>query len=320
MSLETAEQLEDRRSLAGSGPATAWHSRAMSVPSSIAGRPVAVVGAGTLGRRIALMLATRGGEVRISDPAPEQRAAAVAYVEQVLPEVAGRVEGGRPGRVTEVDDLAAAVHQAWLVVEAVPERLELKRPLFAELDRLAPTDAVLASNSSSYPTSRLVDVVEHPERLLNAHFYMPPERTAVEVMSCGRTDPAVLRLLLDVLPSYGLQPFEVRRESTGFIYNRIWAAIKREALAVVEEEVATPQEVDELFRLNLGTDRGPFERMDAVGLDVVLDIEEHYAAERPGLPEGPRRLLRRMLADGRLGTKSGRGFYDHGTATEAGEE
>ena len=273
-------------------------------------RPVAVVGAGTLGRRIALMLATQGGEVRLSDPSAVQRSAAVAWVQERLPEVAARV-GGAPGTVRAVDDLAAAVEDAWLVVEAVPERLDVKQPLFAELDRLAPADAVLASNSSSYPTSRLVDAVTRPQRLLNTHFYMPPERTAVEVMSCGRTDPTLVALLLEVLPAYGLQPFEVRRESTGFIYNRIWAAIKREALAVVAEGVATPQEVDELFRLNLGTDRGPFRRMDAVGLDVVLDIEEHYAAERLGVPDGPRRLLRQMIAEGRLGEKSGRGVYDH---------
>lgn len=279
--------------------------------SAVDSRPVAVVGAGTLGRRIALMLATRGGEVRITDPSADQRAAAVRYVAATLPDVLERIPGGSPGDVSATDDLAAAVDGAWLVVEAVPERLEVKRPVFTRLNTAAPHDAVLASNSSSYPTSRLVDVVARPHLLVNTHFYMPPERTAVEVMSCGQTDPAVVRLLMEVLPSYGLQPFEVRRQSTGFIYNRIWAAIKREALAVVEEGVATPDEVDELFGLNLGTDRGPFARMDAVGLDVVLDIEEHYAAERPGVPEGPRRLLRQMIAEGRLGEKAGRGFYDH---------
>lgn len=275
-----------------------------------AGRPVAVLGAGTLGRRIALMLATRGGEVRISDPDAGQRAAAVRYVADALPGVLELVEGGRAGRVTATDDVAEAVSQAWLVVEAVPERLDLKRSVFARLDELAPPDAVLATNSSSYPSSRLRDVVRRPGRLVNLHFTMPPERRAVEVMSCGSTDPAVLALLVHVLPSYGLRPYEARRESVGFVYNRIWAAIKREALAVVEEGVATPQEVDELFELNLGTTRGPFRRMDAVGLDVVLDIEEHYAAERPGLPEGPRRLLREMIAEGRLGDKTGGGFYD----------
>ena len=281
-----------------------------TVPTDLALRPVAVVGAGTLGRRIALMLALRGGEVRITDPSPEQRAAAVAYVRQQLPALVERTPGAAAGPVTAADDVASAVADAWLVVEAVPERLDLKREVFGELDRVAAADAILASNSSSYPTSRFADAVTRPHLLVNTHFYMPPDRNAVEVMSCGLTDPAVVALLMEVLPSYGLVPFEVKRESTGFIYNRIWAAIKRESLAVVAEGVSTPEEVDELFRLNLGADRGPFQRMDAVGLDVVLDIEEHYAAEREGLPEGPRRLLREMIAEGRLGVKSGRGFYD----------
>lgn len=284
---------------------------AIEVPDDLARRPVAVLGAGTLGRRIALVLATRGGQVRLHDPSPQEREAAVRHVAEHLPELARSVEGGSPGTAVAAESLAGAVADAWLVVEAVPERLELKLEVFAELDRVAPADAVLATNSSSYPSSRLVEAVTRPERLVNTHFYMPPRVMAVEVMSCGRTDPRVVRLLLDVLPAYGLVPFEVRRESTGFVYNRIWAAIKREALAVVEEGVSSPEEVDALFRLVLGTARGPFEMMDGVGLDVVLDIEDHYAAERPGLPEGPRRLLREHVRRGDLGVKSGRGFYDH---------
>lgn len=284
---------------------------AHDVPEDLAARPVTVLGAGTLGRRIALMLATRGGEVRLTDASAEQRDAGIAFVAEQLPDVVATVDGGCPGRVVPADDLATAVAGAWLVVEAVPERLELKKKVFADLDRLAPADAVLASNSSSYPTSRFLDGVSRPERVVNLHFYMPPRSIAVEVMSSGRTDPAVLRLLLDVLPAYGLVPFEVRRESTGFIHNRIWAAIKREALSVVEEGVSTPEEVDRIFRLTLGAPRGPFEMMDGVGLDVVLDIEEHYAAERPDLPEGPRRLLREHVERGDLGAKSGRGFFEH---------
>ena len=214
------------------------------------------------------------------------------------------------GTVTVHEALAEAVAGAWLVVEAVPERLDLKRTVFADLDRLAPPDAILASNSSSYATSRLVDAVSEPERLLNMHFYMPPQNPAVELMSCGRTAPGLIDLLVERLPGYGLVPFEVHGESTGFIYNRIWAAIKREALAVVAEGVSTPEDVDRIFTDTLGAPFGPFRMMDAVGLDVVLDIEEHYAEEREGIPEGPRALLREHLAEGRLGAKSGRGFYE----------
>ena len=273
-------------------------------------RPVAVVGAGTLGRRIALMFATRGGEVRIFDADEAQREDARGYIEHKLPSTVEQIEGGTPGSVTTRDDLGAAVADAWLVVEAVPERLDLKRTIFAELDRLAPVDAVLASNSSSYPSSRFVDDVTHRERVVNMHFYMPPGTPAVEIMSCGETDPAVLDLLMERTPAYGLVPFRAERESTGFIYNRIWAAIKREALAVVAEGVSTPQDVDRIFTLCLGAPYGPFRMMDAVGLDVALDIEEHYASEREGLAEGPRRLLREYIDEGRLGRKRGRGFYE----------
>ena len=273
-------------------------------------RPVAVVGAGTLGRRIALMFATRGGEVRVFDASEEQREAAVGYAATRIPKVVAKLEGATAGTVTGSVDLADAVRDAWLVVEAVPERLDLKRELFAELDRVAPADAILASNSSSYPTSRLVDGVGRPERVVNMHFYMPPQAPAVELMSSGATDPSVIPLLVEQLPRFGLVPFEVLRESTGFIYNRIWAAIKREALAVVAEGVSTPADVDRIFELTLGAPFGPFRMMDAVGLDVVLDIEEHYAEEREGIPEGPRTLLREHLDAGRLGAKSGRGFYE----------
>jgi 3-hydroxybutyryl-CoA dehydrogenase len=280
------------------------------VPGDVVQRPVAVIGAGTLGRRIALMLATRGGEVRVYDIAADQRGAAVRFVERGLPPLLEGVPDRSPGTVVPSAELAEAVAGAWLVIEAAPERLDLKRRIFADLDRLAPPDAILASNSSSFPTSALIGDVSRPERVVNTHFYRPPERNAVEIMSCGRTDEAVLDLLMETAPGFGLVPFRVRRESVGFIYNRIWAAIKREALAVVAEGVATPAEVDHIFELTLGTQNGPFRRMDDVGLDVVLDIEEHYAAVREGIPEAPRRLLREYVAKGWLGAKSGRGFYD----------
>jgi 3-hydroxyacyl-CoA dehydrogenase len=113
----------------------------------------------------------------------------------------------------------------------------------------------------------------------------------------------------DRRPRYGLVPFRVRCESVGFIFNRIWAAIKREALMVVHEGVATHEDVDRIWREAFGTAAAPFRMIDQVGLDVALDIEEHYAAIRDGVPEGPRRLLREYVHRGHLGVKAGRGFY-----------
>jgi 3-hydroxybutyryl-CoA dehydrogenase len=280
-----------------------------TVPTDYASRPVAVIGAGTLGRRIALIFAAHGAQVTIYDLAEAQRDAAIDYVTQELPALADRLPDVAPGQVSAEADLAEAVGKAWLVVEAIPERLELKTQMFGHLDELSAADAILASNSSSYASRMFLDKVHHPERVLNIHFYMPPVQNAVDVMSCGQTDRNVIDFVLATLPQFGLYPFEARKESTGFIFNRVWAAVKRESLEVVAEGVSTPRDVDQMFQLNTGS-AGPFRMMDQVGLDVVLDIEEHYCAEHPEYPEGPRQLLRAYIQQGRLGVKSGAGFYD----------
>ncbi len=276
----------------------------------IADRPITVIGCGTLGRRIALMASTRAGEVRLFDTHQPSLDEGLKYVAETLPAVIASIPGAVAGRVRGETDLAAAVRNAWLVVEAVPEQLNIKQSVFAELDAVAPQDAILASNSSSYPSSQLIDQVARPERVLNMHYYMPPELPMVELMSCGKTDPAIIDFLMERLPLYGLVPFRVQRESVGFIFNRIWAAIKRESLSVVEEGVANLEDVDRMFNLFTANQPAPFRLMDRVGLDVVLAIEEHYAEVREGLPEGPRKLLQRYVDDARLGVKSGRGFYD----------
>ena len=281
-----------------------------NVPTDFASRPVAVIGAGTLGRRIALMFAAHGADVSIYDLSEDQRHAAVDFVTQGLPALVDGLNDVIPGRVSGQADIADAVRNAWLVIEAIPEKLELKKQIFGQLDELSPADAILASNSSSYASRMFLDKVHHPERVLNIHFYMPPKQNAVDVMSCGKTDRDVIDFVLARLPRFGFYPFEARRESTGFIFNRIWAAVKRESLEVVAEGVSTPQEVDRMFEINSGSAAGPFRMMDQVGLDVVLDIEEHYCTEHPEYPEGPRRLLRSYLQQGRLGVKSGAGFYD----------
>jgi 3-hydroxybutyryl-CoA dehydrogenase len=288
---------------------------AYTFPTDTDERPVAVDGAGTLGRRIAAVYAAGGSQVRIFDPAPDQCAAAVAFFTdhgEDIKQTMG-LAPPRAGGVDVADDLESAVRGAWMVIEAAPERLELKREVLARLDRIADPDAIVASNSSSLPTSQLIGDVAHPERVLNTHYYMPPELNAVELMSCGETDEAIIEALIGKLPDYGFVPFHVRRESDGLIFNRIWAAIKRECLMVVEEGVAPPSDVDQMWNIFVRAGVPPFELMDRVGLDVVLDIEEHYASVRPGIPEGPRRLLREYIQQGRLGVKNGRGFYEHST-------
>jgi 3-hydroxybutyryl-CoA dehydrogenase len=286
---------------------------AYTLPSDVDNRPIAIDGAGVLGRRIASVFAAGGTDVRIFDVSKAQREAARDYVNEQMQRVKStlKLAGSRTGRVSLFDDLAQAVRGAWMVIEAIPERIDLKREAFGQLDEMADADAVLASNSSSFPTSQLIGKVKRPERVLNTHYQQPPDLNAVELMSCGKTDEALIDALMEKIRQYGLVPFRVRRESDGFIFNRVWAAIKRECLMVVEEGVAAPEDVDGMWTIFAAPGIPPFRLMDRVGLDVVLNIEEHYASVRPGLPEGPRKLLRKLVDEGKLGVKSGRGFYEY---------
>jgi 3-hydroxybutyryl-CoA dehydrogenase len=258
----------------------------------IRNRPVAVIGAGTLGRRVALMFASRGGTVRI---------------------YARRAELGVAVGAASLEE---ALDGTWLAVESVVEKLEVKIPLWGQIDRAAPPDTIFATNSSSYPSRLMAENVRDKARLCNTHFYMPPEVNALDLMSDGETDRGLLDTLLAVLPEFGVYPFEARQESTGFIFNRIWAAIKRESLAVVAEGVARPEDVDGMYKLNLGAPAGPFQMMDLVGLDVVLDIENNYAEEFPHLPKKVRDLLQTYVDAGKLGVKTGAGFYTYPPSRE----
>lgn len=282
-------------------------------PAEVESRPVAVIGAGTLGRRITSVYAGGGADVQLFDVAEEQCAGAIEYVHEHLEQtrVTLGLSAASVGKVETFSELGEAVRGAWMVIETVPEQLGLKRKVFAELDKLADEDAIVASNSSSFPSSLFVACVKRPERLLNTHYQQPPELNAVELMSCGRTDDSLIEALMVKMSQFGLRPFRVQRESDGFIFNRVWAAIKRECLMVVAEGVATPEDVDQMWTIFTSSGVPPFRHMDRVGLDVVLDIEEHYASVRRALPEEPRRLLREYIEGGKVGVKSGRGFYDY---------
>jgi 3-hydroxybutyryl-CoA dehydrogenase len=287
---------------------------AFTLPSDVRDRPVAVVGAGTLGRRIASVYVAGGTDVRLHDVSQAQLDACVRSVAETVDKVQDVLDvhpAGGIGTLTTHDERADAVREAWMVIETVPEDLDLKCEIIGELDRWSEPDAILASNSSSLPTSLMLGDVDNRWRVLNTHYQQPPELNAVELMSCGETDEGVIPSLMSKLPEYGLSPFWVRRESDGFIFNRIWASIKRECLMVVEEGVAMPEDVDTIWAIFTSAGIPPFRLMDRVGLDVVLAIEEHYASARPALPEGPRALLREYIDRGFFGVKTGRGFYEY---------
>ena len=279
---------------------------------------VAVVGAGTMGWQIAALTAASGRMVRLFDADPAAGERALERMRAELPAARSESVLGIPladdveeviRRVEVAISLADAVGEADLVIEAVREELDTKLALFAQIDPLAPA-AILATNSSSLPSSGLLPAVTDPSRLLNLHFFSPVwRRPMLEVMGCGQTSPGTIADGVSFGRSLGLVTAVVRGESKGFIINRVWRAVKREALLVVDEGHADPEDVDRLWMLFFGTPTGPFGIMDGVGLDVVADIEASYAAVSTDPNDQPSARLHQLIAGGKLGEKSGEGFY-----------
>jgi len=277
---------------------------------------VAIVGAGTLGAQIAAMTAASGRRVRLFDVAPRVAEQSIARMRQTLGPVIARGDltwdlEAVLGRIVPVASLTEAVAGVDLVIEAVREHLPTKRDVFTEISELNP-HALLATNSSSIPSSALADVVADPGKLVNLHFFTEFwDRSAVELMGCGATTPETMRAMEAFGRSLGLFTAVVQGESKGFIINRIWRAVKRESLAVVDAGHATPEDIDRLWALFWGTRYGPFGVMDGVGLDVVADIEESYIAVSPDPTDRRSKTLHALVSKGRLGEKTGHGFYDY---------
>lgn len=282
-----------------------------SPPADIDNRPVAVLGAGTLGRRIALTFATRGGVVHLYDVSEESLQSATAFLDQRIPELvkARSALGAQPATIEYFTDLPSAVKDAWYVVESVPEVQALKIDLLGQLDEIAAPDAIIGTNSSSFMSSELIGKVKHPERFLNTHYGQPPEAPQAELVTDGHTDERIFDVLGAELPKHGFVTAVARKESVGFIINRVWAAVKREALAVVAEGVSTPAEFDRIWVASGMSPIGVFRAIDRVGLDVALDIEDNYIKHFPYIPTTSRDLLQKYVDEGKLGVKSGEGFY-----------
>lgn len=290
-------------------------SSSWEIPSDYQSRPVAILGGGVLGRRIATSWVAGGFDVCVRDPDAAQRAACAEFVtanSKDFPAAKTNISG--PGKISTHAEVSDAVNRAWLVIEAVPEKLPIKIDTFEQLEMLAPKDAILASNSSSYKSSEMLDKIKSDEtkaRILNTHYYMPPGNNTVELMTDGFTDPKIIAFLAERQREAGTTPYVARKESTGFIFNRLWASIKRETMMILAEEVSTPEEIDGMFMTMFGSGFGPCTMMDGVGLDTVAFIEKHYIAER-GLPSEHTVdwLKTKYLDAGKLGNKSSKGgFY-----------
>lgn len=287
----------------------------MSTEASI--RRVLVVGAGTMGHGIAHVAAQSGYEAFLYDVAP-------AAVEKGLASVrANLAKGVEKGKLKpeERDAALARLHAAPssleqaasaadLVVEAVPEKLELKRALFATLGKSAPRHAILATNTSSLPVADIAQASGAPERVVGMHFFNPVHiMSLLEIVRTEATSAATLAAARAVGERMGKKVIVVK-DVPGFATSRLGIALGMEAIRMVEEGVASPEDIDTAMTLGYGHPMGPLRLTDLVGLDVRLGIAEHLARTLDDRRFAPPALLKRLVAEGRLGKKSGRGFYE----------
>lgn len=279
---------------------------------------IAVVGAGTMGAQIALQCALHNYPVRLySRSTGTLQRAARSHAQELDQRVAKQGITAEEKerilrRIQYTTELQQALAAADLVIENAPENLEIKRALFAQFDSLCAPRAVLATNSSSIRIAALEDATQRPELVLNMHFYLPVwQRPMVELMGGTATTKETMARARRFVRALGLTPLAVRKESTGFVFNRVWRAIKKECLHLVDDGVASCEDVDRAWMIAVGTPAGPFALMDMVGLDVVRDIELIYYRESGDEADAPPQLLLDKIARGELGVKSGKGFYTY---------
>ena len=278
---------------------------------------VAVLGAGSMGHGIAEVAALAGYEVVLRDI--EEEFVENGY-EQLVWSLEKLVENERieeeeaeaaKERVTPLVDLEPAVSEADVVIEAVPERMDVKKEVYAEVEEYLPEDAIIASNTSSLSITELSEETERPGRFCGMHFFNPPVRMQlVEVISGAHTEEATLEAIEALAEAFGKTPVRVRKDSPGFIVNRVLVPLMNEACYLVSEGEATVAEVDSTTKFDVGLPMGAFELADLTGNDVNYSVLE-YMHETLGDAYEPAPLLEEKVENEELGKKTGRGFYDY---------
>jgi 3-hydroxybutyryl-CoA dehydrogenase len=282
-------------------------------------RKTAVIGAGTMGQGIALVFALGGREVRITDCDPQALNEAMGKIQKSLEAMAeasfiSLAEAQQTIKlIVAAPNLKAAVREVEIVTECIPERLELKQQMFAELENLSPVHAVLASNTSSLLLSDIGQLIKDKSRLIVTHYFNPAHiLRAVEVVASAATSASVVDRVCRLLSSVGKIPILLRKEIRGFIVNRIQAAMVREALFLLEQGVTTPDELDRAIHGSIGPRLallGPFQVMDLGGLDVWAEVMCNLFPQLSDQRAVPL-LIQEKLRCKDLGAKSGHGFYE----------
>ncbi|KMW60404.1 3-hydroxybutyryl-CoA dehydrogenase [Candidatus Rhodobacter oscarellae] len=274
---------------------------------------IAVIGGGLMGHGIALTLARAGHQVAITDPVTEARDSVLARMRQSMHAMGAADDAiALALGMTEIFDTTAdAVRKADVVFEAAPEKMALKQSIFAEIEAHAPTDCILASNTSVMPITQIMSGLRLRHRALGTHWWNPPHMIPlVEVIKTEWTDPDVARAMLDLLDGAGKTPVMVEKDVPGFIGNRLQHALWREAVSLVEHGICNAEAVDTVIKSSFGRRLavlGPLENADLVGTDLTLDIHENVLHDIEAR-RGPSPYLQQLVAEGRLGMKTGEGF------------
>jgi 3-hydroxybutyryl-CoA dehydrogenase len=279
-------------------------------------KTVGVIGAGTMGRGIAYAAALGGYRTVLEDVMPETLAKGMAWIRQSLDEGVqrGKVEAGARDAALLLLETSSSVEdvcrEADFLIEAVPEEMELKLELFTLFDKFAKPKAILASNTSSLSVAEIAEMTYRPELCVGMHFFNPvPKMKLIEIVKAPKTSDETIEICREVGRRMGKEMVVVK-ESPGFITTRVNALIGNEAFAMLEAGIASAEDIDKALKLGLNHPMGPFELVDLVGLDVRLSILE-YLHTTLGEKYRPNPLLKKLVAEGRLGRKSGRGVYDY---------
>lgn len=280
-------------------------------------RKVCVVGAGVMGSGIAQVFAQAGYDVVMVDVAEEFLQKGMSSIRANLERAVAKGKMSKEeaeavlGRIETTLDLEKAGGEADFVVEAVVEKMNVKREVFSRLDRACKSHTILASNTSTLSITEMASVTQRPDRVAGMHFFNPaPIMRLVEVIAGAETSQETLATVKALAEKLGKTPVEVK-ESPGFVVNRLLTLMLNEACFLLMENVARPEDIDTAMKLGCNHPMGPFELMDLVGLDIVLAIAETLYQETGDPKFRPSPLLRKMVRAGLLGRKTGRGFYTY---------